>query len=357
MKIHVAEQTPRPLNSPVTLAMAIFKRSNGFALTKQCWSCLVGMHLLFGTLPGCSFITPAFAHDNSVAPAVEGDKQARSYTSGSIHLGGERWIAAECVKTQIDGNSLCELFLYKLLTQHNQESQSSSAYVDAGTKAPQSGRWVVAVRKPLSTSGIYEELRRTFKQSEILQMRPYGRDIRMCAIPKDHLHLPSLSPNESKIAYSESLTTRQFAAEAADTTKNLLQMSFNEVYLEDRWQSYLSESISVETENAKLVAIDQLRAVYLLGEQKNFGLSIFKFNQKSDHWHTPIFRKGGVAALSPSSDGSHIGIVYPLNLLRLGNATSILRQFDMSTKRRIPVNPSPIESTVPEMPHLNRPGF
>lgn len=400
MKIHVAEQTPRPLNSLVTLAMAIFKRSNGFALTKQCWSYLVGIHLLFGTLPGCSFNTPAFKPDNSVTPVFEADKQGRVYASVSIHPDGERWIVSECVKTPIDGQSRCDLFLYNIRTRRYQRFQLSSAYSYTGAKFSPSGRWVVAVRRPIPRSDTYEDQLQSFKESEILMMRPDGRDFRICAIPKGHLKFPSLSHDELKIAYWESAATRRPsakttfasfdvhehdlqngtstlfagthrffqvdglnylnnhqllisafgpAAEATDMYEYLSKFNFSEVYLLERGQSRLPDPIYTTPKHARVATLDQSQSIYLIGEHKKFGRSLFRFNQQPAHWRIPGFIPGVIGALIASPNGAYVAFIYPVNLSRVGDPTKGLGIFDLSTEQWISINLSQFESTGPDL--------
>ncbi len=335
---------------------------------------------------------PSFAYDNGIFPPFEIDKIGRGYNSVSIHLDGEQWLISECIRIESYRPLDCQLFLHNLRSKRYQRYQLPSDYIYTDAQFSPSGRLIVGVRRPVPKADTYEELVRTFGNSEIFTMRLDGTHLKVYSDLKGHLKMPTLSEDETKLVYWKSSELRSagekttfahfdvyefdlatgreqlFAGPfrffevrglqylnkdriiltaygpsqyAAQIGKYRKRFNSSEIYLISRGESNLPDPSYTEIENASDATLDKTKNLYFLGMHKQHGISIFRFDQHPAYWRIPPLVPGGISALIAAPDGQYIGFIYPVNPARASNPTNSLGIFDLREERWIPLHLPP----------------
>ncbi len=370
--------------------------SSSRALAIRVFHCAVALALrlaLFCILLNGMPIRTAVAYDNASSPPFAADKVGRAYNAVSIHRDGEQWLISECLRAENTKPLDCQLFVYKIRSNRYQRFQLPIEYIYTDAKFSPSGRWIVGVRRPQPKADTYDELIRTFGNSEIFMMKLDGSSFNIPAVPKGHLKLPSLSEDDTKFVYwksskkrsaKEKTTFADFDVYEFDLMKGIDELfagsfhfflvrglqyvghdkvvisaygpsqyaeqigkyreRFNssEVYFINRGQKDLPDPLFTEISGASDITVDLAKNFYLLGTHRQHGLSIFRFSSQPAHWRIPRLVPGGISALFAAPGGRHIGFVYPVNSARSGNPTNSLGIFDLSEEQWVPVYlPSP----------------
>ncbi len=376
--------------------MALFKLPLAFALaatrlSKRLIIIFICIALLI-ELP----VAPAFAYDNSIAPPFKADLNGRGYNGVSIHPDGAQWLVSECTDRLEPPTLSCYLFLYnrKTLSYQRYPLPAGFAYTDA--QLSPTGQWVVGVRTRVSSKESSREERvRTFLENEIFLLRTDGTQFRTLPTPKGQVKYPTISPDETKIAYwvsgrvrgpGQKTTFMDFDIHEMDLASKKdslfagpykfflaqgLKYKSNSEIVADAYaptafissmreyrDKYGSSNIyvfrrgtrefpkpefsSISSANSPTFSND--KRTFMLGSPESHGLSIVEANDKGRvrHWRIPMVGPQGIVSITASPDGTYIAFVYPVTPISSSHPKNNLGIFDLLEERWIPVSlPSP----------------
>ncbi len=340
----------------------------------------------------------AIAYDNSVFPPFDMDKVGRGYNWVSIHPDGEQWLISEYLNFKNGERLDCRLFLYNIRTNRYQQYALPRDYIYTNAQFSPSGRLSVAVRSPVAQqSDSAKGTPRSLGESEIITMKVDATEFQVHSIAKGRLKMPTLSNDETRIAYwraskvrpenaktlfggydlyehdLQTGTSKLFAgpfnfflanriqylnkdrvlvtaygpsAYAANYSEYRARFNSSEIYQLNRGGETLPDPVYTDVSNAADAATDQAQTTYVLGMHSKHGISIFRVNRDPAHWRIPYLVPGGISALIPSPDGRYIGFVYPVQLAQSGNPGNGLGIFDLVKESWRPLSLPPPETAM-----------
>lgn len=129
----------------------------------------------------------------------EAEDGGRGYNWVSIHPDGNRWLITECMAQH--RARVCGLFLFDFRSGRYQRYALPPGYFYMHGRFSVSGNVIVAERNPQPREGTADEKMRLLRETEVIRLNIDGTGFQVLPVPKGYLTYPTMSPDETKIAY------------------------------------------------------------------------------------------------------------------------------------------------------------
>ena len=164
--------------------------------------------LFFGTL--ATMTNTLYAQPNDNKASFIPDKRDRQLGYLSVHPNGEELLFVEYSGDRHHGKDFhSDIFKYNLKTKKYQKFILPGGYLYSSPNFSPKGDFILLTRIPIfqnydehKKEYPYEEIKKSYSQTQILLMNADGKNLRILPIPAARMDAPIMSDEENRIVYS-----------------------------------------------------------------------------------------------------------------------------------------------------------
>lgn len=345
------------------------------------------------------FTIQVSAYDNSRFPPFETSTAGRGFQHLSIHPNGEDWLITECSK-KFTNQEVCYLLIYNLKKKSYQRFGLSMEHNHIDGRFSPSGKQILMVRQPVSKKIGKDGVLESFSQGQIAVMNIDGSNFRTLPIPSHRVMRPTMSSDETKIAYLVAgsdkpvgrwtnftnyeiwefdltrnrneifagpmkfyhATTVSYLSESqiivgamapAHTGSSkrpdyVNQYNASEIFKINRGMPFAPEPSFYDLPNANFPSPDDAGNIFFETQPEKIGAALTRKNSKGQTtiWREPKFNLCSVSQYVAAASGAYVGFIYGGDLIKTATGSRALGYFDVASETWIPVSPPLIENSI-----------